>query len=42
MCTVINKKKQEWVQPLSVIQYNVHMKSVDRSDLMLAYYSCER
>lgn len=42
MVTVLNKRKQEVQKPLPIVQYNAHMKGIDRCDQMMAYYPCER
>lgn len=42
MVTVLNKKGQEKEKPLPIVQYNAHMKGVDRGDQLLSYYPFER
>uniref|UniRef100_A0A1B6DUS9 PiggyBac transposable element-derived protein domain-containing protein n=1 Tax=Clastoptera arizonana TaxID=38151 RepID=A0A1B6DUS9_9HEMI len=41
MVTIINKRGQQKEKPLPVVQYNAHMKGVDRGDQMLSYHPCE-
>lgn len=41
MVTIINKHGQEKEKPLPIVQYNAHMKGVNRGDQMMSYYSCE-
>lgn len=42
MVTAINKRNEEKTKPLPIVQYNAHMKGVDRADQLLSYYPCER
>lgn len=42
MVSITNKRGQQMTKPLPIVQYNAHMKGVDRMDQMLAYYPCER
>lgn len=42
MVTVVNKRGQEVQKPLPIVQYNAHMKGIDRGDQLLSYYPCER
>lgn len=42
LVSVSNKRGQERLKPLPIVQYNAHMKGVDRADQMMAYYPCER
>lgn len=42
MVTIRNKRNQVKVMPKPLMQYNAHMKGVDRMDQMLSYYPCER
>lgn len=42
MVIVVNKKQQEKNKPLPIVQYNAHMKGVDRAHQLLSYYPCER
>lgn len=42
MGTITNKRNQPREKPKPIIQYNAHMKGVDRMDQMMSYYPCER
>lgn len=42
MATIANKRGVPREKPLPIVQYNAHMKGVDRADQMLSYYPCER
>uniref|UniRef100_A0A1B6L7B9 Uncharacterized protein n=1 Tax=Graphocephala atropunctata TaxID=36148 RepID=A0A1B6L7B9_9HEMI len=42
MATSLNRWNQERQKPLPIVQYNAHMKGIDRADQLQAYYPCER
>ncbi|KAJ8965325.1 hypothetical protein NQ314_004211, partial [Rhamnusium bicolor] len=42
MVTFTNKRAQEKVKPLPILNYNKFMSGVDRQDQMMAYYPCSR
>lgn len=42
MVSITNRRGQEREKPLPIVQYNAHMKGVDRMDQMMSYYPCER
>lgn len=42
MCQVVDKRKRIKNKPLPIIQYNAHMKGIDRGDQLLAYHPCLR
>ena len=37
----INKKRNEITKPKAILQYNKFIRSIDHSDQILSYYSCE-
>lgn len=41
MVSSTNKRKQVREKPLPIVQYNAHMKGVDRHDQLMAYYPCQ-
>lgn len=42
LVTSINNRGQETEKPLPIVQYNAHMKGVDRMDQFMSYYPMER
>ncbi|KAJ8933964.1 hypothetical protein NQ314_013679 [Rhamnusium bicolor] len=42
MVTFTNKRAQEKVKPLPILNYNKFMSGIDRQDQMMAYYPCSR
>lgn len=37
-----NRRGQEKIKPLEIVDYNQYMSGIDRSDQMVSYYSCPR
>lgn len=42
MAEAVDRRKRTQNKPLPIIQYNAHMKGVDRGDQLLAYHPCLR
>lgn len=42
MNVAVNKRGQEKMKPLPIIEYNNNMSGIDRQDQMMSYYPCER